>query len=224
MAVFGLTSRITSTPWQALVEVLLNLAVEAVHVHVREHNEVCRRQRLQFECRISPAGRRHAVPEMDVVAPVKEVRVGEDREPRVAEDHVRRADKENRPLGPIGRGHVGARQAQLIGGIHFRSALSVMSGARCSNREVDLIVSIRSRHPCLRPEPLLSGGAATPASGNTATKGFSSKRRARSLSCQRMCCVATANRPDPQEPGSHEDFWFALSGRVKLLNISGSRR
>ena len=139
---------------QTPVELPLDLAVEVVLVHVREHNEVDRRQGLQFERRIGPAGRRHAVPEVDVVAPVKEVRVCEDREPRVAEDHGRRADEEDRPLRPIGRAHVGARQAQLIGGVHVRLVLSVVSGARCPNSEVAPIASIRPRRPLRRRTPV----------------------------------------------------------------------
>ena len=61
-------------------------------------DEVDRRQRLQLERRLGPPGRGHAVPEVDVVAPVEEVRIGQDREPGVAEDHGRRADEENRSL------------------------------------------------------------------------------------------------------------------------------
>jgi hypothetical protein len=95
---------------QAPVELPLDLAVEVVLVHVREHDEVDRRQRLQLERRIGPADRRHAVAEVDMVAPVEEVRVGEDREPRVAEDHSRRSDEEHRALRLVGCGHVGARQ------------------------------------------------------------------------------------------------------------------
>jgi hypothetical protein len=59
--------------------------------------------------------------------PVEKVRVGEDRDPREAEDHCRRSDKENRDLRQVGRGHVGARQGQFIDGFHFRSLLSVLS-------------------------------------------------------------------------------------------------
>ena len=139
---------------QAPVELPLDLAVEVVLVHVREHNEVDRRQGLQFERRIGPAGRRHAVPEVDVVAPVKEVRVCEDREPRIAEDHGRRADEEDRPFAPIGRA---SRRCQTSSA-HWRRSCAIgpfrCVGARCPNSEVAPIASIRSRRPLRRRTPV----------------------------------------------------------------------
>jgi hypothetical protein len=50
--------------------------VEVVFVHVREKHKVDRRQRFQLERRVGSAGRCHAVPEVDVVSSVQEVRIG----------------------------------------------------------------------------------------------------------------------------------------------------
>jgi hypothetical protein len=61
------------------------------------------------------------MPEVDVVASVQEVRVRQDREPGVAQNHGRVPDQENRPLRPVGGGKVSTGQSQLIVPFHLRS-------------------------------------------------------------------------------------------------------
>ncbi len=60
-----------------------------------------------------------------------------------------------------------------------------------SSGKSSIAASIR-RASWLRDESALPGGAATPDSARTPARGRSSKRRARSLSCQRMCWLARA--------------------------------
>ena len=92
-----------------MVELPLHLAVEVVLVHVREKHEVDRRQR-----RVGSAGCRHTVPKVEVVSPVQEVRIGQNRKSGVARDYCRVADEENRSLRAVGRSNISAEQNQFI--------------------------------------------------------------------------------------------------------------
>src|SRR5262249_34560067 len=70
--------------------------------------------------------------------------------------------------------------------IPTRSKTSRSSSGRPS------ITSSMRRASGLRPEAVLAGEAATPDSARAAAAGRSSRRPARSLSCQRMCWLASA--------------------------------
>jgi hypothetical protein len=80
---------------QRLVEPLRHPPVEVVLVQVREHHEVDGGQRLEVEGRLGEALGREPVAEVYVVARVQEIRIGQDGEARVPQDHGRRADEED---------------------------------------------------------------------------------------------------------------------------------
>jgi hypothetical protein len=71
--------------------------------------------------------RRHTVPEVDVVSPVQEVRIGQDRKSGVAQDHGRVANEENRPVRALGRSNIATGQNQLINPFHPISPLLTYS-------------------------------------------------------------------------------------------------
>src|SRR5215210_2105938 len=67
-----------------------------VAVQVGEQDEVQRGEVFDLYGRVRPALRAEAVAEVDVVAGVEKVRVGQDSETTVADDHGRRPDEEDR--------------------------------------------------------------------------------------------------------------------------------
>jgi hypothetical protein len=78
---------------QVLVEAAGRHLVEVVAVVVREDDEVQRRQVPEVHGRVGEAGRVQAQAEVRPLAGVEEVRVGEDREPAVAQQHGGRPDE-----------------------------------------------------------------------------------------------------------------------------------
>jgi hypothetical protein len=54
------------------------------------------------------------VPEVDVVSPVQEVRIGQNRKSGAAQDYGRVADEENRSLRAVGRSNISAGQLAAL--------------------------------------------------------------------------------------------------------------
>jgi len=76
-----------------LVELFLHEFVEMVFVHMRQHDEIDRRQLLEIQGGIRKAFGRDAIAEVDVVALVQEIGIRQYREALVADQHRRGADE-----------------------------------------------------------------------------------------------------------------------------------
>ena len=94
---------------QPVIELLLHEVVEVIAVEVRQQHEIHRRQLFDAEGRLRQAGRGEAVSEVDVVALMEEVRVGEDGEPAIPDEHGGRAHELHRPAAEPGRAVVSLR-------------------------------------------------------------------------------------------------------------------
>jgi len=95
---------------QSFIQSPLDDLVEMVAVIMREHDEIHRRQFVNVERGFGQSLGRQPIAKMGVISLVQKVRVGQDREARVTQDHCRRPYEKDRAVLEVGA--AGCRRGQ----------------------------------------------------------------------------------------------------------------